>query len=369
MDNSMKRLVPGQELETTIVAITKECIFLDLSSKSEGVLDAAEMVAKDGNMTVKEGDKIKVFFMGEKGGEMKFTTRISGDKADKSMIENAYKNNIPVEGVVEKEIKGGFEVKIGGTRAFCPFSQMGFKEKKEPAFYVGKHLTFKIQEYKENGRNILVSNKAIEMEAYEAQKEGLKDTIKVGMVVKGTIESLQSYGAFVNINGFRALLPISEVGLTRIDDISKVLSVGQEVEAEIIKVDWNTERVSLSLKSLIASPWDGIENKYPLGSKQKGTISRIADFGLFITLEPGIDGLLHASEIEDVDRNINLKKVFSTGKEMTVIIKSIDSEAKRLSLTTATTKEEDTSAADFLNSKDNNNGDTYNPFAALLKKK
>ena len=136
------RLEIGEALETEIVAITDSTIFLDLSAKSEGVLDRAELADENGNVSVKEGDKITVYFTGEVRGEMRFTTKISGGKADKSMIENAYKNAIPVEGKVEAEIKGGFEVKIGTNRAFCPYSQMGFKKKEEPAFYVGKILSF-----------------------------------------------------------------------------------------------------------------------------------------------------------------------------------------------------------------------------------
>ena len=158
---NFQKLVPGQEITTVIAAISGDTVFLDLSAKSEGVLDANELKDKDGNLTVKEGDSIKAFFTGLKNGEMTFTTRISGEKADNSMLENAFKNHIPVEGSVEKEIKGGFEVKIGNARAFCPYSQMGFRQKAEPADFLGKHLTFMIMEYKDGGKNLLVSNRKI----------------------------------------------------------------------------------------------------------------------------------------------------------------------------------------------------------------
>ncbi len=362
----MNKLEIGQEIETTIVAITNECVFLDLNSKSEGVLDTAELLDKDGKMSVSENDKIKVFFLGYINGEMRFTTKIAGEKADKSMLENAYKNGIPVEGKVEKEIKGGFEVKIGETRGFCPYSQMGFKQKEEPSFYVGKVLPFKISEFKENGRNILVSNRAI-LEAENQEKmETLKKSLQVGMKVKGTVISLQKYGAFVDVKGFQALLPISEVSRARIDDLSTVLHEGQEIQAEIIKIDWNTERVSLSTKSLEKDPWDEVSAKYSAGDKLDLKISRIADFGLFLELEPGIDGLLHISEIEDVQANTNLRKTFNVGQTLSIIIKQIDVDAHRISLMQASSKEEDTSAQEFLKSQDDS--DTYNPFAALLKK-
>ena len=364
----MNKLEIGQEIETSIVAITNECVFLDLNSKSEGVLDTAELLDKDGKMTVSENDKIKVFFLGYINGEMRFTTKIAGEKADKSMLENAYKNGIPVEGKVEKEIKGGFEVKIGEVRGFCPYSQMGFKQKEEPSFYVGKVLSFKISEFKENGRNVLVSNRAI-LEAENQEKmEELKKSLKVGMKVKGTVISLQTYGAFVDVNGFQALLPISEVSRARIEDLSTVLHEGQEIEAEIIKIDWNTERVSLSTKSLEKDPWDEIPSKYSAGDKLSLKVSRVADFGLFLEIEPGIDGLLHISEIADIQANTNLRKTFTVGQTLPIIIKQIDAEAHRISLMQASSKEEDTSAEEYL-SKQEDDSDTYNPFAALLKKK
>ncbi len=365
----MKNLEIGQEIQTKIVAVTNDCVFLDLNTKSEGVLDIAEVLDENGKVTVKEGDSINVYFIGEQHGEMRFTTKISGDKADKNLLENAWKNGIPVEGHVEKEIKGGFEVKIGDSRAFCPYSQMGFKQKEEPAFFIGKTMTFRIQEYKENGRNILVSNRAIEEEKYNDYKETLKQKLKTGMTVKGKVLSLQSYGAFVEIEGFKALLPISEISLGRIDDISTVLSVGQEIEASIIRIDWATERISLSMKALISDPWDTVTERYKPDDKVTGTISRIADFGLFVNLEPGIDGLLHISEIEDADRKTNLRKIYKTGTTISVAIKEIDEEGHRISLRPATTKKQDNSAEEFLAKQDEADGETYNPFAALLKKK
>lgn len=362
----MNKFVPGQEIETSIVAISNDCVFLNLNSKSEGVMEKAELLDKDGNLTAKEGDTIKVFFVGFQNGEMRFTKKISGDKADKEMLENAYKNRIPVEGRVEKEIKGGFEVKIGTTRAFCPFSQMGFRQKEEASFYVGKVLTFIIQEFKENGKNLLVSNRAVQEIAYQDQIADLQKKIKVGMTVSGTIESIQSYGAFVDIGGFRALLPVSEISRTRVTDIESVLYQGQKIDAQVIKTDWPNERVSLSLKALQADPWDSVLEDFSAGDKIDGTIARVADFGLFVSLKEGVDGLVHISELEEAGKNTNLRKVYNVGQKMTVIIKSIDQDERRISLTTATTKEEDSSASEYLSSQDDS--DTYNPFAALLKK-
>lgn len=363
----MNKMEIGQQIETEVVAVTDDTVFLDLNLKSEGVLDAAELKDEGGKITVKEGDKIKVFFIGEKGGEMRFSTKIAGENADDSMLENAFKNGIPVEGHVEKEIKGGFEVKLGDKRAFCPYSQISFRKKEEAAYYIGKTLTFKIQEYKENGKNILVSARALLENEYENFKNSLKEKFSVGDRVKGTVEAIQNYGAFVDIGGFRALLPVSEISRKRIDDVSSILSVGQEIEAEIIKADWTNERVSLSMKNLTEDPWESVLSKYKIDQKVAGKIVRIADFGLFVNLEDGIDGLLHVSALE-LPRNANIKKLYKVGDELSVSIKDIDAKEHRISLVPAVSKNQDNSAEEYLSSQ-KDDGDTYNPFAALLKKK
>jgi len=364
----MKRLFePGEQIETTIVAISKDTVFLDLSLKSEGLMDKAEVTDENGNVKVEVGDKIKVYFLDAKDDEFHFTSKLSGDKADKSILENAYKNSIPVEGHVEKEIKGGYEVLIGTTRAFCPYSQMGYKQKGEPSSFVGKHLTFKIQEYKQEGRNVLVSNRAIcEMEESENLLK-LEQTLKVGMIVKGTVKTLQKYGAFVDVNGFQALLPISEISHAHVEDVSSVLKEGQEIEVKILKADWEHERMSLSMKALEEDPWNSVAKKFPVGSKIDGTISKIADFGLFVAVEPGIDGLVHVSTL-NVDRNTNLKKKFKVGSPMSVIVEKIDTVEKRISLKPASSLEQDEDTAKYLSSQDDYDIETYNPFAALLKK-
>jgi small subunit ribosomal protein S1 len=362
----MQMFQPGQQIEAAVVAVSGDTVFIDLSLKSEGIIDSAEFRNEDGTLSVKEGDVIKAFFVGESGGEMRFTTKIAGDKADKSMLEKAYTGGIPVEGTVEKEIKGGFEVKIGSARAFCPYSQMGGRQRKEPAEYVGTHASFIIRQYTEDGRNIIVSNRAIHELEHQKELDGLKATLKPGMTVTGTVVSLQKFGAFVSINGFQALLPVSEIARTRVDDISTVLEPGQEVTVKILSTDWEHERMSVSLKALIADPWDTAEDKYRKGAKYEGTISRIAPFGIFVQLEPGLDGLVHISEIEDADRSTNLSKKFKAGTKMTVVIKDIQAALKRIALTPSSTAEQDTSAAQYLAGQDNDDG--YNPFAALLKK-
>lgn len=362
-----EKLTPGQEIETKIVQISGDTVFIDLNAKSEGVIPCAEFTDAEGNISVKAGDKIKAFYLGEKNGENRFTTKISGQSADDSMLENAFKNHIPVEGHVEKEIKGGFEVSVGANRAFCPYSQMGFRQKEEASFFIGKTLSFIIQEYKDGGKKLVVSNRKVQEEEHQNQLSGLSKKIAVGSIVTGTVKTLQSFGAFVDIDGFQALLPISEISLDRVEDISKILEPGQEITAKVISADWSKERVSISMKALLKNPWETVSEHFSKGQKIDGKICRITDFGVFINLEPGIDGLVHISAL-GVDRNTNLKKKFSIGQEMSVVIKEIDSENHRISLVPSTSTEQDEEASEYFSTHSNSDGESYNPFAALLKK-
>ncbi len=359
---------PGQAVKTEVVSISKDCVFLQLNGKSEGILDRDELTDKEGNLTVKVGDPLRVFFLNAENGEMRFTTRISGETAGAGMLEEAYHEKIPVEGLVEKEIKGGFEIKIGTFRAFCPYSKMGEKRSDNPADYIGKRLSFKIQEYKDNGRSILVSNRVIHEEARQERLEALKLTLKEGMVVTGSITSIQSFGAFVDLGGVQALLPVSEISRSRVEDIQALLSVGQEIQASILKIDWPSERISLSMKSLLADPWDMAREKYPEGSKHTGKVIRLADFGAFVSLEPGIDGLVHVSEISKASNlGTGREPSLKLGQALSVEILGVDQSNRRISLKPATTVEEDEASARYMDASDDST--THNPFAALLKKK
>src|SRR6056297_1811819 len=365
--SAMDSLEPGQQIETPIVSISGDSVFLELSGKSEGILDRAELADADDKISVKEGDKIKAFFLYSKKGEMYFTTKISGDKAGNAVLEQAFESKIPVEGSVEKEIKGGFEIKIGDARAFCPYSQMGLRRIENPQEYIGKQLTFKILEYSENGRNILVSNRIILEEEHQQRVEELKKTLKENMVVTGTIKSVQDFGAFVDLGGVQALLPISEISRSRVDDIHAVFSEGQEIEASIIKLDWGNERITLSMKALLPDPWDEAATRYPVGSKHTGEVVRITNFGAFVTLEPGLDGLLHISELKTDSRQTNPQDIVKQGQKITVEIKSVDTERKRISLKRVSSTQEDENFKKYLDSETENESETYNPFADVLQ--
>lgn len=364
--SDFKALEPGQSIEAEIVSIYGDNIFLELGGKSEGIIDSEELKDKDGKLTVKEGDIIKAFFIASKNGEMQFTTKLNADKADKNQLESAFKNEIPVEGIVQKEIKGGFEIKIGESKAFCPYSQMGSKRVDNPESYIGKHLTFKIIEHNEKGRNILVSNRAIIEEQNQKNINQLKETLKVGAKVTGIVKSIQDFGAFVDVCGVQTLLPISEISRSRVDNISDILKIGDDVNAVILNLDWKNNRISISMKELISDPWDEVNVKYKIGQKYKGEVARITNFGAFITLEPGLDGLIHVSELQKDSRDSNQSDILKKGQSINVVINSIDVNQKRLSLKFASTTEEDEVYNKYMEPDDS---DTYNPFAELLKKK
>ena len=198
--------------------------------------------------------------------------------------------------------------------------------------------------------------------------EALKQTLQEGMVITGPIASIQSFGAFVDLGGIQALLPVSEISRSRVEDIQALLSVGQEIQASILKIDWQNERISLSMKSLLADPWEMAKEKYPEGSKHTGKVVRLADFGAFVSLEPGIDGLVHVSEISKASSyGTSGELSVKLGQTLSVEILGVDQANKRISLKPATTIEEDETTARYLDAADDST--TYNPFAALLKKK
>jgi len=326
------RLIPGQKVEAVVVRIGKEWIFVDLGAKSEGCIARNELVDKDGNLTVQEGDKVEVFFLSERNNEQRFTTRVSGADARNHLMD-AYQSGIPVEGTVDQEIKGGFSVKIAGKiRAFCPYSQMSLRRVDDTEQYIGEQFTFKISEYKENGRNIIVSRRAILEEEREQKKEELRETLEKGMTVRGTITSIRNFGAFLDIGGLEGLIPVSEICWGRVDDIHEKLEVGQEVSATVMKLDWENDRISFSLKETLPNPWDAVAGKYAEGSSHVGKVVRLLDFGAFVELEPGIDGLIHISRLGAGRRINHPREVVQLGETVEVRIDSVDTEKKRLSL-------------------------------------
>ena len=291
-------LEPGQKIEAIIVKITQDWIFLDLGGKSEGYLDRKELADENGNLSVKEGDSIEAYFLSSKHNEKLFTTKIGAGDSARIHIEEVWRSGIPIEGVVEKEIKGGFEIKLAGDmRGFCPYSQIDIRRAENAKDYVGRRLPFRITEYGERGRNIVLSARVILEEQKKRDEKARKAELHEGMLVKGTVVSIRDFGAFLDIGGLQGLLPISEIGWDRVEDIYARLSVGQTFDVIIAKMDPQNNRLSFSLKQTLSDPWNEAEAKYPEGSFHTGTVVRLMKFGAFVNLGPGVDGLLHISKL------------------------------------------------------------------------
>lgn len=358
----------GQMIEARVVAVSEDSVFIDVQQKAEGIIVKQEFCDDEGNCSVKAGDVLKAYFVEDREGVLFFTTKFSSKTSDLSVLEAAYASGAPVEGKVVKEIKGGYEVLLGKQRAFCPYSQMGYRRRLENAEYVGQNLTFRIQEYGNNGRDIVLSNKVLLEEEEKGNLLSFFSRIKEGSVVEGTVVSLVPYGAFVDLGGFRALLPLSEISYARVKNLADVLKEGQKIKVKVLQIDTARSRVSLSMKALEKDPWDTASAKFPAGTKLTGRISRVADFGVFVELEPGVEGLVHISRL-NVGRNTNIRKVYRAGDPFAVVVDKIDTAARRISLSPVVSKEEADSAEEYIAShKDDDSGEAYNPFAALLKK-
>ncbi len=328
-----KQLSPGQKIKAVVVDVSQDSIFLDVGGKSEGFVDRKELEDETGDVTVETGDTLEVYFLSSARNEMLFTTKIGGGSTSLAHLEEAYRNGIPLEGFIKKEIKGGFEVTVAGKiRTFCPYSQMDIRRITDAEDYVGEHMLFRITEYKENGRNIILSRRIILEEEREEKRELLKETLQEGMTVQGVITSIQKFGAFVDIDGIEGLIPISEIGWSRIEDIQEILTEEQKVEVVILKLDWENDRYSFSLKQALPDPWESISQKLPVGSSHSGTVVRLTKFGAFVNLAEGIDGLIHISKLGGGRRINHPKEVLDEGQTVEVKIEDIDAEQKRLSL-------------------------------------
>ena len=269
-DLTPKRFAVGEKIEATVVKISPEWIFIDLGAKSEGYLDKKEFLDEAGTLTAKEGDTITAYFLSSRHGEKLFTTKLLTSKSVDDFLLNAYKNQIPLEATVEKEIKGGFSIKISASASgFCPYSQMDTKKIDDVTAYVGKKLDFIVIEYAENGRNVILSRRPI-LEKIEQEKINvLKDSLKKGMTVRGVVASVRDFGAFVDIGGIQALLPVSEMTWGRVEDVKSLYSPGDKVEAIIINLDWENNRISLSCKDTLPDPWNDVVRKYTEGNVHK----------------------------------------------------------------------------------------------------
>ncbi|GAB4266935.1 MAG: hypothetical protein Kow0092_20060 [Deferrisomatales bacterium] len=326
----------GEKVKGRVARVTDEWIFVELGGKEEGALRAEEFGASGEEGAPPplpaEGDEVEAYVLSTDGGEVILTTKLGRREASLAALEQAYRSGIPVEGRVVKVIKGGYEVRVSGTRAFCPSSQIDVRWAKTPEVHVNQTYTFKVLEFKEKGRNVIVSRRALIEEERARKREELKETVVPGAVVTGVVRSIQSFGAFVDLGGVDALIPISEASWGRVDNLAEVLQEGQTVTAKVLAVDWERDRISLSLKALEADPWERVAETYKPGQRVRGTVARLAKFGAFVTLEPGVDGLVHISALGAGRRVGHPKEVVQPGQEVEVEITAVDPENHKISL-------------------------------------
>ncbi len=335
------RLEPGQKIKTTVISISGDMVYVDLGGKSEGVISLSEFTKEDGTCVVQPGDEVDAFFLSVQNGTKRLTTRIRGySTLDVAGIRDAFNAGMPVTGKVRAAVKGGYDVSVGGVRCFCPFSQMDLRVSRDADQYVGQTFAFKVIEFENDGRNVVISRRALLEEERQARLQTFKETLATGMELTGTVRSVQGFGAFVDLGGIDGLVPASEIGWDRAEKPSDVLSVGQEVTVRIIGLDWDKNRLTLSLKALQPDPWEGVTDRYTVDSKVKGVIVRLAPFGAFVNLEPGVDGLIHISNL-GAGRHVNHpKEIVEVGQWVEPQVLAVDQANKKISLTLEQPKEQ-----------------------------
>ena len=323
-----KRFEKGQTIEGTIVAIGPEVAFIDVGGKGEASIDISELKDPDGDIEVVVGERIQAVVVSTVGG-LTLSRRLARGAATLRQLEDAFHSGLPVEGKVEREVKGGYEVTIARQRAFCPFSQIDL-HRTEGAVHEGRVYQFRIVEFKEGGRNLVVSRRALLEEQQRAAADEVRRSIAVGAVITGRVASVRDFGAFVDLGGgVQGLLHVSEMGWSRVEDVSKALKAGDEITVKVLRVDDDKQKISLGVKQLSEDPWSRVPSTYEVGQVRAGRVTRIADFGAFVELEPGIEALAHASTFP-ADRARNWASQVSVGMTGAFEIQSIDVERKRI---------------------------------------
>jgi small subunit ribosomal protein S1 len=326
-----KRVAKGQIIAGTIVAIGTEVALIDIGGKSEAAIDIAELKADDGSLEVAEGDRIQAMVVSTAGG-LVLSRRLALGAATAQQLEDAFRAGVPVEGKVERAVKGGYEVRIARQRAFCPVSQIDIARSTEPAQHEGRLYRFRIIEYKDGGRNLVVSRRALLEQEQQASAAEVWKSIVEGAVITGRVASVRDFGAFVDLGGgVQGLLHVSEMAWARVSDTSSVVKPGDEITVKVLRVDADAQKISLGLKQLAADPWERAGDTYQAGQLRTGRVSRVAEFGAFVELEPGVDGLIPSSE-SGVARDADIRKAFRAGDEVQVVVLDVDPPARRIRL-------------------------------------
>jgi len=324
-----KRLDQGELVEGRVVSIGPEVALVDVGRKGEAVMDIAELKNDAGEFEVALGDRIKAMVVSTQGG-LTLSRRLAGAAASDEQFETAFQSGLPVEGKVERAVKGGYEVRIGRRRAFCPISQIDLRGA-DPSAHEGHVYQFRIIEYKEGGANVVVSRRALLEEEQRENAAKLRDKIVAGAVLTGRVASLREFGAFVDLGaGVQGLLHVSEMAWSRVSNPAAMVKAGEEITVKVLRVDREKQKISLGLKQLSADPWTRVPEVYKVGQRLPGRVSRVAEFGAFVELEPGVEALAHASTFAPTGRSGGWSSQVAAGTTGTFEILTIDLEQKRI---------------------------------------
>ncbi len=324
----------GQVVHGRVVGMEKDILIIDVGLKTEGRIPAREFGVGEGAVIPKVGDNVEVYL--ERVENALGEAVISRDKARReeawTRLEVVFADGQPVNGVIVGRVKGGFTVDLGGASAFLPGSQVDIRPVRDVAPLMGKEQPFAILKMDRPRGNIVVSRRAILEEARAEQRTELVGQLQEGEVREGVVKNITDYGAFVDLGGIDGLLHVTDMSWKRVSHPSQVLAVGDTVKVQIVKINPDTQRISLGMKQLQADPWDGVEAKYPVGAKMSGRITNITDYGAFVELEAGVEGLVHVSEMSWTKKNVHPGKIVSTSQEVDVVVLDVDASKRRISL-------------------------------------
>ncbi len=335
-EESQKNAVmqPGAIIEGTVVAINGDFVVIDTGLKSEGVIPAAEFLDENGELTVKVGDKVDVALESVEDGFGE--TKLSREKALRARawttLEKSFKNEEIVTGRITGKVKGGFTVEMGEIRAFLPGSLVDVRPIRDTTYLEGKDVEFKIIKLDQKRNNVVVSRRAVVEQEYSAERDALLDQLQEGMVLRGVVKNLTDYGAFLDLGGIDGLLHITDMAWKRVKHPSEVVNIGDEVDVKVLKFDRDRNRVSLGMKQMGEDPWSDLARRFPIGSRMFGKVTNLTDYGCFVEIDNGVEGLVHVSEMDWTNKNVNPGKVVSVGDETEVMILDIDEERRRISL-------------------------------------
>jgi small subunit ribosomal protein S1 len=335
-ENSLanQRIRPGMILTGLVVDVGPDVVIINVGLKSEAVIPLDQFKNERGEVEVAAGDSVEVALDSVEDGTGE--TRLSREKAKRARtwtrLEQAFNDGEIVTGVISGRVKGGFTVEIENVRAFLPGSLVDVRPVRDTAYLENKPLEFKVIKLDQKRNNVVVSRRAVVEREFSAERSALMDNLQEGAVVKGSVKNLTDYGAFVDLGGIDGLLHITDMAWKRVKHPSEVVKVGDEIEVRILKFDRERSRVSLGLKQLGADPWENIARRYPPNTRVFGKVTNIADYGAFVEIEDGVEGLVHVSEMDWTNKNVNPAKVVHTGQEVEVMVLDVDEERRRISL-------------------------------------